>query len=214
MRTMSWGTSRCPLQMQSVSRCRAVDELNRGAHLPFLAEGGAYGQRVFTKLFTEEIKDSLQVTERWAKRTPPTPLDLNALLADPTSKGAGSRVALDQQVLPVGAYARMLIDTITEIVTTRKADIGNLVFDKDDSLSMDFVCRFVWVIVVPNSSQLTWLQCCQLANGCVWDTAGITFLCERHCWQHCARHCYYQRYRSGADRTRRHQGPGQAPRRV
>jgi ubiquitin-like 1-activating enzyme E1 B len=100
-----------------------------------------FERQVFIKYFTDEIAASAAIKERWEKRKPPVPLQLDELLASlqnnmPVDTTAELR---DQRVLSVAENARLLLDTTRRILTERADSIGELTFDKDDRFAMDFV---------------------------------------------------------------------------
>jgi len=116
----------------------------------------AFARSLFDKLFNEEIRKQCEVKERWAKRAPPVPLDLDELLASVTSSGAGSSegasgVSLpspltpghfrsrDHSVLSVAENAAYLLTSLRSILLHRTGELGSLVFDKDDEDALDFV---------------------------------------------------------------------------
>lgn len=101
-----------------------------------------FAKSVFTNLFTTEIQKQCEVKERWKERSPPVPLELEELLEtldkdiDLSEEAYRSR---DQQVLTTAENAAFFLRTIDRTLSTRSDSLGDLTFDKDDQLSMDFV---------------------------------------------------------------------------
>ena len=109
--------------------------------------GGSFEHRVFKQFFEDEIQASLQIKERWEKRSPPTPLTLSAILAELKSvphqldqpKASHHWLARDQDILTVSENAEIFFHTVREFINQRRELIGTMEFDKDDDLCMDFV---------------------------------------------------------------------------
>jgi ubiquitin-like 1-activating enzyme E1 B len=108
----------------------------------------AFARSLFDKLFNEEIRKQCEVKERWANRTAPVPLDLDALLASlNTSSTAAFPSPLtpayfrsrDHSVLSVAENALYLLTSLRSLLLSRTSELGTLVFDKDDEDALDFV---------------------------------------------------------------------------
>jgi ubiquitin-like 1-activating enzyme E1 B len=99
----------------------------------------AYAHRLFLRLFTSEHYAQRSVKGRWVSRAPPTTLFLSELLQQPVNTPTG-RAARTHALQPVAAYARQLVAVTARIMRECADDVGNMVFDKDDELSLDFVC--------------------------------------------------------------------------
>jgi len=98
----------------------------------------AFAQKVFTRHFTSELYAQRLIKTRWVNRKAPETLFLSELLSIPKASFP-SRYQRTHNVQSISVYAHLLIDTITAIMRDRQEDIGNLTFDKDDQLAMDFV---------------------------------------------------------------------------
>lgn len=94
-----------------------------------------FAKKLFNKLFKESVLEALNVKQRWLEREPPSPLDLESLWHENVVK---QRVS-DEAIGSIVDYVNMFMSSIVNIVETRNAEIGALIFDKDDSLAMDFV---------------------------------------------------------------------------
>jgi len=96
--------------------------------------------RLFSKFFDADIRASAAIKERWLNRAPPTPISLESVLAAQTSEvTAESQAARDVRVLSVEENGVVFLNTIRRIMDERADDVGELEFDKDDRLAMDFV---------------------------------------------------------------------------
>jgi ubiquitin-like 1-activating enzyme E1 B len=131
-----------------------------------LNDKSRFENRIFDLYFTEEIEKQCEVKERWQKRAPPTPLRREQLLKEyeemirsnssdnksshGTSFSSSSSSSLnssnsvgtgmkDQRVLSVCELTYTFLETVRRIVSERAQDIGEMSFDKDDDLTMDFV---------------------------------------------------------------------------
>lgn len=108
-----------------------------------VASYSSFAVGVFRKLYAEEIEKQREVTDRWKDRAPPVALDLDALLEslrdtkpEISSKSYRTR---DQSVMSTAENAAFLLHAIDATLSTRSSELGDLTFDKDDELSMDFV---------------------------------------------------------------------------
>jgi ubiquitin-like 1-activating enzyme E1 B len=95
-----------------------------------------YAASVYDRLFDDDIAASLQNEDRWKNRQKPQTLPRKKLVA--TSKCNVYR-GRDQQVLDEADTAAVFVRTVERIALERHAEIGDMSFDKDDELAMDFV---------------------------------------------------------------------------
>lgn len=113
-------------------------------------EADAFVARVAHRVFHADVAEQAAMTELWAKREPPIPLDVAALAATTTGGGGpwaghqavaagGTLDLLSQTAWDVEASAAALTGTLTRLVATRSAAFGTLTFDKDDADALAFV---------------------------------------------------------------------------
>ncbi|EER03893.1 ubiquitin-activating enzyme e1b, putative [Perkinsus marinus ATCC 50983] len=92
---------------------------------------------IFNHLFCNDIRSQLELTNLWAdgKRQAPIPLSFNEAVA------TGSEEEKDvQAVWSVAKQARLFVDTVSRIFSSRRDEIGTMAFSKDDKMAVDFVC--------------------------------------------------------------------------
>ncbi|CAG9466213.1 unnamed protein product [Pedinophyceae sp. YPF-701] len=114
----------------------------------------AYAERIFARVYTHDIERVLRMDDLWKSgRRKPAPLDAAALLggadaawrSEAAAHGAGTPASLacglrDQHaVWSPEECARVFVESIRRILTERAADVGNMVFDKEDKLACDFI---------------------------------------------------------------------------
>jgi ubiquitin-like 1-activating enzyme E1 B len=96
-------------------------------------------QKLFQKLFNDDIKYLLSMDKLWAKRRPPTPLDWDCL-PDTTNETVVDSNLADQKVWSVAECVNFLQKAITDLKQELKGrDDGELVWDKDTPAHLDFV---------------------------------------------------------------------------
>lgn len=106
---------------------------------------GAFAREVFDQLFDADIEASLRVADRWKKRAPPTPLRRVALeqeaaaAAAASAGGEESTTARQHRALSDAEQTAEFVCAVRDILTRRGAEVGGLVFDKDDADAMRFV---------------------------------------------------------------------------
>ncbi|XP_054286360.1 SUMO-activating enzyme subunit 2-like [Macrosteles quadrilineatus] len=99
-------------------------------------------EKLFTKLFNDDIKYLLSMGNLWKTRLAPTPLDWNNL---PDGVQGSSRepenVLRDQRCWSVAECGKVFADSCKELAQQFKAlkEGDHLVWDKDDKAAMDFV---------------------------------------------------------------------------
>ncbi|CAL1542022.1 unnamed protein product [Lymnaea stagnalis] len=117
----------------------AVGGIERKSTRAWAMDIGYDAQKIFNKLFRDDIKYLLSMETLWKKRRPPQPLDFDCL----PGKGEimNTSAMRDQRVWSVQECA----DAFTQCLSALKNDLnsrgenGMLVWDKDDHHAMDFV---------------------------------------------------------------------------
>ncbi|XP_019638245.1 PREDICTED: SUMO-activating enzyme subunit 2-like [Branchiostoma belcheri] len=98
--------------------------------------------KLFHKLFHDDVKYLLSMEKLWQKRRPPTPLDWNNLPEENGTAEADSNARIqDQQLWSIRRCAAVFRDSIEQLKEqlAARGDGAELVWDKDDEASMDFV---------------------------------------------------------------------------
>ncbi|KAJ8516028.1 hypothetical protein ONZ45_g6634 [Pleurotus djamor] len=110
----------------------------------------------FQKVFNSDIKNLLSMADMWKHRSPPTPLDFDAILSGPTangaatgsqsksngqSNGAGPSVSglKDQQRLSLKDNVELFVASSERLAARLRAGEDTISFDKDDDDTLDFV---------------------------------------------------------------------------
>jgi len=100
-------------------------------------------EKLFTKLFADDIKYLLTMDKLWSKRRPPTPLNWQEIMSSEESKPASSSEGTikDQVLWSLAECLRVLSQSTKALSETFYAlkDGDHLVWDKDDQHAMDFV---------------------------------------------------------------------------
>jgi ubiquitin-like 1-activating enzyme E1 B len=98
-------------------------------------------QKLFQKLFNDDIKYLLSMDKLWAKRRPPTPLDWDCLPDNKDENGAGEHASnlVDQKVWSVAEAASFLDKSISDLKIELKEKGDDLAWDKDTPAHLDFV---------------------------------------------------------------------------
>ncbi|XP_076685058.1 ubiquitin-like activating enzyme 2 isoform X2 [Andrena cerasifolii] len=103
-------------------------------------------EKLFTKLFHDDIKYLLSMDNLWKKRRPPTPLNWKELPdgVPGCSKEINEPGLKDQQRWSISKCGTIFAESIKSLSKTlaasqEKAPNNHLVWDKDDQSSMDFV---------------------------------------------------------------------------
>ncbi|CAD5110934.1 DgyrCDS291 [Dimorphilus gyrociliatus] len=91
--------------------------------------------KVFTKLFHDDIKYLLSMTNLWTERTPPKPLVISELSDTQDNQ---SNVIPDQRIWSIKECFDKFSNCLKELKERIKDD-ENLIWDKDDDIAMDFV---------------------------------------------------------------------------
>lgn len=101
-------------------------------------------EKIFNKLFSDDIKYLLSMSDLWKKRTPPTPMQYGVFDDETNLSSVEVNLtgnARDQKVWTVrecqSVFATSLADLQTDF--SKLAVDDHLVWDKDDKPAMDFV---------------------------------------------------------------------------
>lgn len=125
--------------LNSASKGDAHGGIERKSTRAWARDTGYNPQKLFAKLFHDDIKYLLSMEKLWEKRKRPNPLDFNNL---PTSVVQSSPSLIkDQQIHSVKEYAEIFgncLDSLKVELSNQGPD-GILVWDKDDDIAMDFV---------------------------------------------------------------------------
>ncbi|XP_033101544.1 SUMO-activating enzyme subunit 2-like isoform X2 [Anneissia japonica] len=96
-------------------------------------------EKLFRKLFHDDIKYLLSMDKLWKKRKPPTPLNWDQLPPEEPSSTTNSNGAIkDQRVWDVRECVDKFTDSLANLKQQYK-DQGELTWDKDNPAAMDFV---------------------------------------------------------------------------
>jgi ubiquitin-like 1-activating enzyme E1 B len=117
-----------------------------------------YGRKIFDHVFGYNIELALSNEETWKNRNRPKPIYSKDVLSDELAKqngnvdndnacGDGLSVSAmsslgmknPQDVWSLGENSRILLEALRLFFTKREKEIGNLSFDKDDQLAVEFV---------------------------------------------------------------------------
>jgi len=98
-------------------------------------------QKLFQKLYHDDIKYLLSMDKLWTKRRKPSPLDWDCLpdQSTETATAAGDQNLADQKVWTVAEAVSHLDQAITDIKAELKEKNDDLVWDKDTPAHLDFV---------------------------------------------------------------------------
>lgn len=99
-------------------------------------------QKIFNKLFFDDIKYLLSMSDLWKKRTPPTPIEYVELNSDEISNMDGLNTATrDQKVWSLLECQSVFASSLNELKNAflKLDENDHLVWDKDDKGAMDFV---------------------------------------------------------------------------
>ncbi|KAL4013263.1 SUMO-activating enzyme subunit 2 [Cucumis melo var. makuwa] len=117
-----------------------------------------YGRRVFDHVFGYNIEVALSNEDTWKNRNKPRPIYSRDILPEEPTKQNGNadkNCATDdqslisamtslgiknpQEIWSLMENSRIFIEAIKLFFTKREKDVGNLAFDKDDQLAVEFV---------------------------------------------------------------------------
>ena len=96
-------------------------------------------RNTFIYLFDTDIAEQLSMEDKWKGRTPPVSITYSSIESEVASLSNASNTTNDpMRVLSVAENAASFMSTMGELVR-RKEECGELVFDKDDGVAMEFV---------------------------------------------------------------------------
>ncbi|ESO98215.1 hypothetical protein LOTGIDRAFT_178117 [Lottia gigantea] len=113
-------------------------EIERKSTRVWAMDTGYDAEKIFSKLFRDDIKYLLTMETLWKKRRPPEPLDYNNLSDESPSSTNDMR---DQRIWSMKECADVFSKCLAKLKTDLAAqgDGGMLVWDKDDDKALDFV---------------------------------------------------------------------------
>ncbi|KNC73674.1 hypothetical protein SARC_13767, partial [Sphaeroforma arctica JP610] len=113
---------------------------------------GFDGKELFTRLYYNDVKDLLRMSALWKERTPPTPLDINALPvedtatpAEATASSTGKTLQETQRVWSLVENASKFVHRVNKIKSrlnlSGSADGEKIIltWDKDEPDFLDFL---------------------------------------------------------------------------
>ncbi|KAH9489750.1 SUMO-activating enzyme subunit 2-A [Bulinus truncatus] len=117
----------------------AVGGIERKSTRAWAMDNDYDAEKLFNKLFRDDIKYLLSMETLWKKRRPPQPLDFNDLPGKDEVISTG--VMRDQRVWSVQECADVFSNCLNALKQELncKGDGGTLAWDKDDHNAMDFV---------------------------------------------------------------------------
>ncbi|KAK6983770.1 SUMO-activating enzyme subunit 2 [Biomphalaria glabrata] len=117
-----------------------IGGIERKSTRSWAMETGYDAEKLFNKLFRDDIKYLLSMENLWKKRRAPQPLDFQELPGKGEAMCTG--VMRDQRVWSVQECADIFAQSLAALKQDlySKGDGGTLVWDKDDHNGMDFVC--------------------------------------------------------------------------
>lgn len=98
----------------------------------------AFATRVCQRVFIEDINNQIRMKDLWKERRPPIAYDVNSVAAA-SPVIVDDIDLLDQQVWSKENSAAVFKAALLDVVSKRRAEIGNLSFDKDDRHALMFV---------------------------------------------------------------------------
>lgn len=102
----------------------------------------AFGSRVAERVFFDDINEQIAMKSLWEKdgRTPPTPYRIPSDIAAAAAAADVSALnLLEPRVWDRAESAKVLLAVLQRVARDRSAEIGSLVFDKDDCDALAFV---------------------------------------------------------------------------
>lgn len=102
-------------------------------------------EKIFNKLFNDDIKYLLSMSDLWKKRTPPTPMKYGAFDDDATANASAESNLTgsnrEQKVWTPRECQSVFATSLDELQRgfSALAEDDHLVWDKDDKAAMDFV---------------------------------------------------------------------------
>ncbi|KAK3086737.1 hypothetical protein FSP39_022679 [Pinctada imbricata] len=125
--------------LESEAKKDGVGGIERKSTRSWAMENKYDPQKIFNKLFRDDIKYLLSMENLWKKRRPPEPLDWNKL--PQSDKVDDSNTMRDQRLWSIQECADIFGDCLAGLQTelAKQGEGGMLVWDKDEDLAMDFV---------------------------------------------------------------------------
>ncbi|KAK7483029.1 hypothetical protein BaRGS_00025692 [Batillaria attramentaria] len=125
--------------LETAAKENEVGGIERKSTRVWAMETGYDPEKLFNKLFRDDIKYLLSMETLWKKRRPPEPLSIDSL---PTDIDSSNQSAMrDQRLWSVkecfDIFGKCLEALKKELAA--QGDSGMLVWDKDDTIAMDFV---------------------------------------------------------------------------
>ncbi|GBG29498.1 Ubiquitin-activating enzyme, putative [Hondaea fermentalgiana] len=127
----------------------------------------AYARRVFDAVFDHEIRFKLQLRNGYKganKRPTPLTFEEASSKADEDASGQQAGGLKDQRIMSLKECTDMFVDSVVTLLgPERRGSLGDMVFDKDDALTLRFVTA---------ASNLR-CHCFNIERKSLWDTKGI-----------------------------------------
>ncbi|XP_060066201.1 SUMO-activating enzyme subunit 2-like [Ylistrum balloti] len=125
--------------LQEKSNSDAVGAVERKSTRTWAMESGYDPQKLFNKLFRDDVKYLLSMETLWKKRKAPIPLDWENL--PDTDSGTGEAGIRDQRLWTIKECCSVFSNCLNGLKEdlAKQGEGGMLVWDKDDMLAMDFV---------------------------------------------------------------------------
>lgn len=133
-------------------------------------------EKVFNKLFHDDINYLLSMANLWKSRDPPTPIKWGIFPEADASVVAAGNQSRDQRIWSMSECADVLDTSITAIKTDfgRLAAGDHLVWDKDDKHAMDFVaaCANIRSNIFGIAQKSRFEIKCKWKLKCKWNPDG------------------------------------------
>ncbi|KAJ6671409.1 SUMO-ACTIVATING ENZYME SUBUNIT [Salix viminalis] len=143
------------LNVRSNDSCSSSENKNNVFERSDDEDWEQYGRRIYDHVFGYNIELALSDEETWKNRTKPRPMYSRDVLPDKMTQQNGNADKTDD-LSPASAMAslglknpqdiwclmentRVFLEALKLFFTSRKKEIGNLSFDKDDQLAVEFV---------------------------------------------------------------------------
>ncbi|KAK7114229.1 hypothetical protein V1264_000319 [Littorina saxatilis] len=124
--------------LQSEAKTDEIGGIERKSTRVWAMNTGYDPEKLFNKLFRDDIKYLLSMETLWKKRRPPQPLNMTQLPSDTDGNSSAIR---DQRQWSVKECANVFSDCLGQLKKelATQGDGGMLVWDKDDETALDFV---------------------------------------------------------------------------
>ncbi|XP_076469784.1 SUMO-activating enzyme subunit 2-like [Babylonia areolata] len=124
--------------LESKAKDEGIGGIERKSTRLWAMDTGYNPEKLFNKLFRDDIKYLLSMETLWKKRRPPEPLDMANLPADTDSDSSAMRDQRQWSVKECADVFGQCLGTLKQELATQ-GEGGMLVWDKDDTTAMDFV---------------------------------------------------------------------------